>query len=173
VPAPADETKAVPITEQPPVGASASGAEHPASSRSTLAAPATTAIPSLVAGAASAAPASDSVGRLPNEKPESELGGPDDRLLLGEYSPALGTTATWAVAGSRGVPSGMPLPNPAGVPASGSSPGGSSSSGSGGGLGMAVLALLALLSLGGKPLLAAREGLGPAAFPRLVPELPG
>jgi hypothetical protein len=32
---------------------------------------------------------------------------------------------------------------------------------------------LALLALGGKPLMAAREVLGPASLPRLIPELPG
>jgi hypothetical protein len=92
-------------------------------------------------------------------------------LLLGEY-PTLGS------AGAPGAPNGgggIPWPSPGNAPAAAAATGGSSSR-PGGDVddwGMAALALLALLALGGKPLMAAREVLGPASVPRLIPELPG
>jgi hypothetical protein len=94
------------------------------------------------------------------------------RALLGEDHPTLGS------AGAPGAPNGggggIPWPGPANAPAAAAATGGSSSRPGGDeDWGMAVLALLALLALGGKPLMAAREALGPASVPRLIPELPG
>ena len=77
-------------------------------------------------------------------------------LLLLEERPALGSPAT------PGAPSGMPEPSPFGLPPAGSS---LSTSGYAGGLGLAVLALLSVFVLGGKPSWHLRE------FPRPNPAL--
>ena len=102
--------------------------------------------------------------------PDPQLGKALDHRLLAGYPEAL-----FAAAGARGVPNdgappwSLPVPAP---PLAGGSSGASGSSG-GVGLGMAVLSLLSLLYLGGKPPLSARDLPGPACVPRLIPELPG
>ena len=98
------------------------------------------------------------------------------RLTGGNWA-ALGETFGEAplVADGVGVardvlPWSLPVPAP---PVAGGSSGASGSSSGGIGFGVAVLSLLALLYLGGKPLLSARDLLGPASVPQLIPELPG
>jgi hypothetical protein len=154
---------------EPPVGAVADTA-NPAAE------PAAEAVPPVVVAAAVVEAAQPLLSPLARGLLLAQLLDPRfaldcHRALLGEY-PTLGS------AGAPGAPNGgggIPWSGPVNAPAAAAATGGSSSR-PGGDVddwGMAVLALLALLALGGKPLMAAREVLGPASLPRLIPELPG
>ena len=100
------------------------------------------------------------------------LGNADYRLLGG--SPEALVEILFAAGGVRGVLNDGAPPWSYPVSASPVVGGSSVASGlsSGVGFGMAVLCLLALLYLGGRPLLSTGVLLGPASVPRLIPELP-